>query len=281
LCERISRVVVLVDLQPAGGSRRGIPPSVESQGVGGFESGREPSAKHGPEPVFRQAGLPRCPPFCQNAPAQGGAIIRAAQRPQWEGDLIRARARPAPAAGPSGDLKPELEGAPLKAPPATQLPRNCCGGARSCFSMALLARAGAGWTRSPSVWTPPAPFEFGPKQGGGFEVKSSSLEVRGQVPGIDQGRVPEGGRGCETGARSRPPSDPDERQSDAPINRLKASSLSRSGADSVPRVLGRVLRVGPLGAWNRRVPAASPPRGWARSPPSRRRRASWRLQPYS
>ena len=28
--------------------------------------------------------------------------------------------------------------------------------------------------------------EFGPKQGGGFEVKSSSLEVRGQVPGIDQ-----------------------------------------------------------------------------------------------
>ena len=29
-------------------------------------------------------------------------------------------------------------------------------------------------------------MEFGPKQGGGFEVKSSSLEVRGQVPGIDQ-----------------------------------------------------------------------------------------------
>src|SRR5207245_9392414 len=54
-----------------------------------------------------------------------------------------------------------------------------------CFSMALshaLAQGGHAPQRLETTWT----VEFGPKAGGGFEVKSSSLEVRGQVPGIDQ-----------------------------------------------------------------------------------------------
>ena len=41
--------------------------------------------------------------------------------------------------------------------------------------------------------------EFGPKAGGGFEVKSSSLEVRGQVPGIDQAAFQKAAEGAKTG----------------------------------------------------------------------------------
>src|SRR5207253_3692728 len=55
----------------------------------------------------------------------------------------------------------------------------------SCFSMAIshgLAKAGNAPRRIETTCT----VEFGPKTGGGFEVKSSTLEVKGQVPGIDQ-----------------------------------------------------------------------------------------------
>lgn len=55
----------------------------------------------------------------------------------------------------------------------------------SCFCMALsnvLAQAGKPPTRLEATCL----VTFGPKTGGGFEVKSSALEVRGQVPGIDE-----------------------------------------------------------------------------------------------
>ncbi len=66
----------------------------------------------------------------------------------------------------------------------------------SCFSMALshaLAQGGHPATRLETSCV----VEFGPKRGGGFEVKSSALEVKGWVPGIDAGRLREGGRGRE------------------------------------------------------------------------------------
>jgi lipoyl-dependent peroxiredoxin len=55
----------------------------------------------------------------------------------------------------------------------------------SCFSMALshgLAQGGHPPTRLQTTCV----VEFGPKRGGGFEVRSSSLEVKGWVSGIDQ-----------------------------------------------------------------------------------------------
>jgi osmotically inducible protein OsmC len=56
----------------------------------------------------------------------------------------------------------------------------------SCFSMALshgLAQGGHPPTRIETSCT----VEFGPKQGGGgFEVRSSALEVKGWVPGLDE-----------------------------------------------------------------------------------------------
>jgi len=67
-----------------------------------------------------------------------------------------------------------------------------------CFSMALshaLAQGGNAPKRLDTTCT----VEFGPKQGGGFEVKSSSLEVRGQVPGIDQAAFQKAAEGAKTG----------------------------------------------------------------------------------
>ena len=51
--------------------------------------------------------------------------------------------------------------------------------------------------------------EFGPKQGGGFEVKSSLLEVEGSVPGIDaaafQKAAEEAKNGCPISAALKIP----------------------------------------------------------------------------
>ena len=56
----------------------------------------------------------------------------------------------------------------------------------SCFAMALshgLAQAG----KPPQKLEVTATVSFGPKQGGGFAVQESALEVRGTVPGMDAG----------------------------------------------------------------------------------------------
>ena len=68
----------------------------------------------------------------------------------------------------------------------------------SCFSMALshaLAQGGHKATRLETSCT----VEFGAKSGGGFEVKSSSLEVKGTVPGIDQAAFAKAAEGAKTG----------------------------------------------------------------------------------
>lgn len=69
----------------------------------------------------------------------------------------------------------------------------------SCFSMAFantLASAG----HKPDHLFVTSTVEFGPKDGGGFELKSSALDVRGKVPGIDQATFEElakqGEQGC-------------------------------------------------------------------------------------
>src|SRR5206468_7569711 len=54
----------------------------------------------------------------------------------------------------------------------------------SCFSMALSNGLAKGGHKPKKIETS-CTVEFGPKQGGGFEVKSSLLEVKGTVPGID------------------------------------------------------------------------------------------------
>ncbi|HUM10766.1 MAG TPA: OsmC family peroxiredoxin [Myxococcaceae bacterium] len=68
----------------------------------------------------------------------------------------------------------------------------------SCFSMALshaLAQSGHPAKRLETSCV----VEFGPKQGGGFEVRSSALEVKGWDPGIDAAAFEKTAEGAKSG----------------------------------------------------------------------------------
>lgn len=104
---------------------------------------------------------------------------------QWEGDLVNGNGRTSAASGIFRDAgltwKARTEGASGKTTPEELLAASHA----SCFSMALshgLAQGG----HPPKKLETSCTVEFGPKAGGGFEVRSSALEVKGWVPGIDQ-----------------------------------------------------------------------------------------------
>jgi osmotically inducible protein OsmC len=104
---------------------------------------------------------------------------------QWEGDLVSGKGRTSAASGTFRDAglswKARTEGAASATTPEELLAASHA----SCFSMALshgLAQGGHPPTRIETTCL----VEFGPKKGGGFEVRSSALEVKGWVPGIDQ-----------------------------------------------------------------------------------------------
>jgi len=103
----------------------------------------------------------------------------------WEGDLMSGKGKTSAASGTFKDAnltwKARTEGSAGHTTPEELLAASHA----SCFTMALsfgLAKSGKPAKRLDTTCT----VEFGPKQGGGFEVKSSALEVKGQVPGIDQ-----------------------------------------------------------------------------------------------
>jgi lipoyl-dependent peroxiredoxin len=103
----------------------------------------------------------------------------------WEGDLMSGKGRVSAGSATFKDAnlswKARTEGAPSHTTPEELL----AAAHASCFSMALsngLAKGGHPATKLETSCT----VEFGPKTGGGFEVKSSALDVKGTVPGIDQ-----------------------------------------------------------------------------------------------
>jgi osmotically inducible protein OsmC len=103
----------------------------------------------------------------------------------WEGDLMSGKGRTSAASGTFRDAglswKARTEGDAAKTSPEELL----AAAHASCFSMALshgLAQGG----HPPSRIETTCVVEFGPKKGGGFEVRSSTLDVKGKVPGIDQ-----------------------------------------------------------------------------------------------
>jgi osmotically inducible protein OsmC len=57
----------------------------------------------------------------------------------------------------------------------------------TCYAMSLAATLGRTAT-APTKLTVTATVDFAPREGGGFQVTKSDLEVRGQVDGIDQER---------------------------------------------------------------------------------------------
>ena len=103
---------------------------------------------------------------------------------QWEGDLMSGQGKTSAGSGTFRDAgltwKARTEGAAAATTPEELL----AAAHASCFSMALshgLAQGGHPARRLETTCV----VEFGPKKGGGFEVRSSSLEVKGWVPGLD------------------------------------------------------------------------------------------------
>lgn len=103
---------------------------------------------------------------------------------QWEGDLMSGTGTTTAASGTFRDAglswKARTEGAASRTTPEELL----AAAHASCFSMALshgLAQGG----HPPRRLETTCIVDFGPKKGGGFEVRSSALEVKGWVPGID------------------------------------------------------------------------------------------------
>ena len=103
---------------------------------------------------------------------------------RWEGDLMSGKGATTAGSGTFKDAtltwKARTEGVAGMTTPEELL----AAAHASCFSMALshgLATGGHPARRIETSCT----VEFGPKKGGGFEVRSSALEVKGWVPGID------------------------------------------------------------------------------------------------
>jgi osmotically inducible protein OsmC len=104
---------------------------------------------------------------------------------QWAGDLLSGNGRTSADSGTFRDAeltwKARTEGTAGKTTPEELLAASHA----SCFSMALSHGLAQGGHPAKRIETS-CVVEFGPKRGGGFEVKSSALEVKGWVPGIDQ-----------------------------------------------------------------------------------------------
>jgi lipoyl-dependent peroxiredoxin len=116
----------------------------------------------------------------------------------WEGDLMTGRGTTSAASGvlENANLswKARTEGAAAHTTPEELLAASHA----SCFSMALsfaLANAGTPATRLETSCV----VTFGPKSGGGFEVKSSRLTVKGAVPGLDAAKFSELAEGAKDG----------------------------------------------------------------------------------
>jgi lipoyl-dependent peroxiredoxin len=117
---------------------------------------------------------------------------------QWEGDLMSGQGKTTAASGTFRDAglswKARTEGAPAATTPEELL----AAAHASCFSMALshgLAQGG----HPPRRLETTCVVEFGPKKGGGFEVRGSALEVKGWVPGIDAAAFAEAAEAAKNG----------------------------------------------------------------------------------
>jgi osmotically inducible protein OsmC len=117
---------------------------------------------------------------------------------RWEGDLMSGKGATTAGSGTFRDApltwKARTEGVASMTTPEELL----AAAHASCFSMALshaLAQGGHPATRLETSCT----VEFGPKKGGGFEVRSSALEVKGWVPGIDEAGFAKAAEGAKDG----------------------------------------------------------------------------------
>jgi osmotically inducible protein OsmC len=117
---------------------------------------------------------------------------------RWEGDLMSGKGATSAGSGTFTDAaltwKARTEGVAGRTTPEELL----AAAHASCFSMALshgLATGGHPATRLETTCT----VEFGPKKEGGFEVRSSALEVKGWVPGVDDAAFAKAAEAAKSG----------------------------------------------------------------------------------
>ena len=117
---------------------------------------------------------------------------------EWQGDLMSGQGKTSMASGvfqgAGLSWKARTEGVARMTTPEELLAASHA----SCFSMALshaLAQGG----HPPKKLETSCVVEFGPKAGGGFEVRSSALEVKGWVPGLDSAGFEKAAEGAKTG----------------------------------------------------------------------------------
>jgi lipoyl-dependent peroxiredoxin len=116
----------------------------------------------------------------------------------WEGDLTSGSGRVSAETGVFSDA-PVSWAARTQRPDAKTSPEELLAAAHaSCYAMALShALAGAG--NPPERLEVSAVCHFTPAESGGFEVSRMDLDVRGRVPGLDQGGFEQAAREGEQG----------------------------------------------------------------------------------
>lgn len=117
---------------------------------------------------------------------------------EWQGDLINGQGKTSVASGvfqgAGLSWKARTEGVAHMTTPEELL----AAAHASCFSMALSHGLAQGGHPAKKLETS-CVVEFGPKAGGGFEVRSSALEVKGWVPGLDAAGFEKAAEGAKTG----------------------------------------------------------------------------------
>jgi len=117
---------------------------------------------------------------------------------EWQGDLMSGKGSTTAASGifkgASLTWKARTEGVAGATTPEELLAASHA----SCFSMALSHALAQGGHPAKRLETS-CVVEFGPKAGGGFEVRSSALEVKGWVPGLDAAGFEKAAEGAKNG----------------------------------------------------------------------------------
>jgi lipoyl-dependent peroxiredoxin len=117
---------------------------------------------------------------------------------EWQGDLMNGQGKTSVASGvfqgAGLSWKARTEGVARMTTPEELLAASHA----SCFSMALSHALAQGGHPAKKLETS-CVVEFGPKAGGGFEVKSSALEVKGWVPGLDAAGFEKAADGAKAG----------------------------------------------------------------------------------
>ena len=117
---------------------------------------------------------------------------------EWQGDLMSGQGKTSVASGvfqgAGLSWKARTEGVARMTTPEELL----AAAHASCFSMALSHALAQGGHPAKRLETS-CVVEFGPKAGGGFEVRSSALEVKGWVPGLDAAGFEKAAEGAKIG----------------------------------------------------------------------------------